>query len=298
MIVHLLPALRSALRPGTRRGLAFSAVGALVGLGIAGYGLFTAKDTQTALVPPEDIALVNNKPILVADYEAQLQTLFAITPQEATPEQRRKVVHDMIREELFVQRGLEIDEAAVDPDVRAALVNAVDQQAAADALSRTPSVEQLKSFYGQHKEKYATEGVMLLHDLVPVAGAAIPAEAAPALRRGMALADALKRYGLKESGKLNGEEFYFAAKLHIGEALFATAAALDDGAVADPVVVDGTPHLLVMARNRRPSALSFEQTRTEVLGDYQKDQAQRAQAGEESFLAKRAVIRLAPGYEP
>jgi len=26
----------------------------------------------------------------------------------------------MIREELFVQRGLEIDEAAVDPDIRAA----------------------------------------------------------------------------------------------------------------------------------------------------------------------------------
>jgi len=286
----------SFLQPGPRRGLFLNAAGALIGLGIAGYGLFTAKDTQTAIIPAEDLALVNNRPILVADYETQLQTQFGVAPGEATPEQRQRVVHDMIREELFVQRGLEIDEPSVDPDVRSALVNAVDQEAAADAMSRSPTEPQLQDFYQRHKDKYSTEGIMLLHDLVPASGATIPAEAAQALRQGMALPAALRKFGLKESDKVKGEEFYFAAKIHLGDALYAAALKLDAGAVADPITIDGVPHLLVMERSRPPVALDFGKAHAEVLGDYLKDVAQLAQAGEEGFLARRATIRIASEY--
>lgn len=285
------------LHPGPRRGLLLNAAGAVIGLAVAGYGLFTAKDTQTAIIPPEDVALVNNRPILVADYETQLQTLYGISPAEATPGQRQRVVHDMIREELFVQRGLEIDEPSVDPDVRTALVNAVDQETAADAMSRTPTDKQLQDFYQQRKDRYSTEGVMLVRDLVPANGAAIPAEAAQALRRGLALPAALQRFGLTESGRVKGEEFYFAARIHLGDALYPAAIALDNGGVADPLMVDGVPHLLAMEHNRRPVALSFEAAHAEILGDYLKEQARQAQAGEESFLSKRAAIRIAAEYQ-
>jgi hypothetical protein len=51
-------------RPNARRSLILCAAGALIGLGIAGLGLFTAQGTRTASVPAEDVALVNQVPIL------------------------------------------------------------------------------------------------------------------------------------------------------------------------------------------------------------------------------------------
>ena len=44
---------------GVRRTLLMAAAGTIVGLAIAGFGLFTAKGTSTLMVPPEDVALVN-----------------------------------------------------------------------------------------------------------------------------------------------------------------------------------------------------------------------------------------------
>src|SRR5580692_9384828 len=75
--------------------------GALLGLLMAGYSLFTARGTSTLIVPPEDVALVNQQPISRSDYLQQLQTLYGVDLQHATAEQRRRVLDDMIREELF-----------------------------------------------------------------------------------------------------------------------------------------------------------------------------------------------------
>ena len=47
------------------------ALGALSGLALAGYALFTARGTSTLYVPPEDIALVNQQAISRIDYLAQ-----------------------------------------------------------------------------------------------------------------------------------------------------------------------------------------------------------------------------------
>ncbi len=132
--------------------------GALLGLLMAGYSLFTARGTSTLAVPPEDVALVNQQPISRSDYLQQLQTLFGVDLQRATPQQRRKVLDDMIREELFVQRGRELDVASTDPDVRAALVNAVELEMAADAITAQPTEAQLRAYYALHRERYAAEG--------------------------------------------------------------------------------------------------------------------------------------------
>src|SRR5882757_3379345 len=116
------------------RSFALMAAGAIVGLGLAGYSLFTARSTTTLFVPAEDVALVNQQPISRADYYAQLRSNFSTDYANATPEQRRKVLEDMIREELFVQRGNELDVATSSPEVRMALVSAVEQQSATDAM--------------------------------------------------------------------------------------------------------------------------------------------------------------------
>ena len=50
------------------RSFVFLGVGTIVGLAIAGYGLFTAKGTVTHSVPSEDLALINQRPILRTDF--------------------------------------------------------------------------------------------------------------------------------------------------------------------------------------------------------------------------------------
>ena len=115
-----------------RRSLIFLAIGAAAGLLIAGFGLFTAEGTSTRRVPAEDIALVNRRPLLMVDFIAQLMDGEGVTLAQSTKEQRDKVLNAMIREELLVQHGLELDFPSVDTDVRTALVAAVEQQVMAD----------------------------------------------------------------------------------------------------------------------------------------------------------------------
>jgi hypothetical protein len=152
--------------PNARRSLIFLAIGAIVGLALAGYSLFTAKGTATHTIPAEDIALVNHQPILTIDFVSQLENVYGVGLAASTPEQRTKILDDMIREELFVQRGLELDFPESDPDVRTALVTAVEQQVAGDVAAEQPSNADLQAYYASNQERYSSNGVMVLHDLV------------------------------------------------------------------------------------------------------------------------------------
>jgi hypothetical protein len=89
-------------KPSVRRSMTLLASGALIGLAIAGYGLFTAKGTRSRAVPPEAVALVNQRQILRSDFMTQTQTQFVLPFAQTTREQRRTVLEDMINEELMV----------------------------------------------------------------------------------------------------------------------------------------------------------------------------------------------------
>lgn len=287
------------------RSLILMACGAVVGLGIAGFGLFTAKGTQIKTVPPEDVALVNNRPVLVSDFVAQVEAENGTPFGESTPAQRKKVIDEMIREELFVQRGLELDFPASDPDTRAALVAAVEQQVAADVTAQQPSEAQLRDYYAQHRAKYATDGTMTLHEFVnavptrtPEQQLASARELVTALRAGTAADQAAAKAGFKESGRVSdGEEFYFAAKIHLGAPLFALAATLKNGQVSDPQVAADGPHVLAMIKNNMPVPQSFEDAREQVFFDYKKDAETKLQKADEGFLRSKADIKIAKEYQ-
>src|SRR5580658_6387402 len=179
----------------SRRSFVFMGSGALLGLLMAGYALFTARGTSTLVVPSEDVALVNQQPISRSDYLQQLQTLYGVDLGHSTAGQRRRVLDDMIREELFVQRGKELDVASTDPDVRSALVNAVELEIAENAITSQPSEAALRQFFEAHHDRYVSEGVMRVKDMI----------------------------NGRDSGRTKGDEFYFAAKIHLGDELFAAA---------------------------------------------------------------------------
>jgi hypothetical protein len=106
----------------------------------------------------------------------------------------------MIREELFVQRGKELDLASTDPDVRAALVNAVELEIAADAITDQPIEAALRVYYSSHRERYAGEGLMSLHDLVfPANERTAAAQAAEILKTQAPIPALLARLHAKES---------------------------------------------------------------------------------------------------
>ncbi len=278
----------------SRRSFILMGCGALAGLLMAGYSLFTARGTSTLAVPAEDVALVNQQPISRSDYLQQLQTLFGVDFAHATAAQRRKVLDDMIREELFVQRGKELDVASTDPEVRAALVNAVELEIAADAVTSEPSEAQLRAYYASRRTRYASEGVMTLRDYVFAASdAKIAAEAVQALRTGPATPALLARWHAADSGKVAGEEFYFAAEIHLGETLFRAARELSDGGVSAPIALPDAVHVLYMVRNKKPVPFDFAGARDQVLTDYRNEAIGRLRSGDEAFLRKRANVLIA-----
>jgi len=263
---------------------------------VAGYALFTAKGTSTLVVPPEDVALVNQQPISRADYLIQLQTLFSVDLAHSTAAERQKVLNDMIREELFVQRAKELDVAGIDPDVRTAMVNAVEQEIAADAITTLPSDDKLRAYYQTNQARYASEGTLTVRDLVFAPDQA--SQAAQALKSGAAPEVVLSRFGGHDSGRTKDEEFYFAAKIHLGDRDFAIARALSAGGVSPPLVEPDGVHLIYMVNNKPPVPMDFTQAREQVLTDYRDDAIRRLRIGDEAFFRKRANILIAQDLKP
>ncbi|HEY6258681.1 MAG TPA: peptidyl-prolyl cis-trans isomerase [Xanthobacteraceae bacterium] len=278
-------------------------VGALIGLGIAGFGLFTAKGTVTHVVPPENVALVNQRPILRTDFIAQTETELGKTFAEATSAERLKVLDEMIREELFVQRGLELDFPGTDPDTRTALVAAVEQQVVADVTTHQPADAELQKYFEENRGNYATEGTMVLHNFLlpknksPDALAAAK-KAADALRAKTPLAEVVKTYGLQElvPEHASDEQFYFAQRIHLGQALYEQALALNDGEVSEPLAAQDGVHIVQMVKNTKPLPLTFERVRSQVLNDYVMSEKKRLEDADLRYLRDKADILIADDY--
>ena len=280
-------------------------LGAGIGLGIAGFGLFTAKGTATHVVPPENVALVNQRPILRTDFIAQTEAELGKAFGEATVAERLKVLDEMIREELFVQRGLELDFPGTDPDTRTALVAAVEQQVVADVTTHQPADAELQKYFEENRGNYATEGTMTLHNLVlPKAKSAGPdalaaaQKAADALRAHAPLDAVVKTYGLQElvAEHASDEQFYFAQRIHLGQALYERALTLDDGDVSEPIAAQDGIHILQMLKNTKPLPLTFERVRSQVLNDYVTAEKKRLEDNDLRYLHDKADILIAEDY--
>jgi parvulin-like peptidyl-prolyl isomerase len=203
----------------------------------------------------------------------------------------------MIREELFVQRGLELGMPSSDPDTRNALVAAVEQQVVEDVTSQNPTDAELMAYSDAHRARYADEGRMTVTDYVsadPAAARAAAAEIAAGARPPAAAA----RHGLKDSGKTSGEEFYFAARLHLGPRLFESARTLTSGQASAPLPQADGVHLLAMADNKPPLPQSFAVARPQVLNDFKTEAERRLQASDEAYLRNKADVLIDKAYQP
>src|ERR1700690_4309265 len=283
--------------------------GALIGLLIAGYGLFTAKGTRSRGVPPEAVALVNGRAILRSDFMVQAQAQFTLPFSQTSTAQRRKTLDDMVDEELMMQRGIEIDLPSYDPDVRNALVAGVELEVSADALAQQPTEQELRQYYQAHEDRYSSEGIMQLRDLVVLSDAGHPGDAAravagaavAALRHGEGLEEVVRQYGLADSGRFmdaghvdTGNIFQFAVRAKLDDALYRAALALKDGEVSDPLEETDGVHLIAMVRHAFPVAQSFEDAQNRVFADFKKEAQDKVLQANLKHLNSRADIALSP----
>ncbi|WP_161965807.1 peptidylprolyl isomerase [Steroidobacter cummioxidans] len=285
------------------RSLAFSAIGAIVGLSIAGYGLFTAAGTSTRSVPNEAVALINGQPILRGDFSAQLENETGETLATSSRDTQLKVLNDMVREELLVQRSLELNFGETDQDVRNALVSAVMRQITVQVATANPAQQQLRAFYDQHPGRFTTEGKIEVRDfLVSNASGRTTEEklraaraAAEALRSGSPVQRILRDFDLQEPQR-HEEDYYFAVKYRLGDALFAQVRELHSGQVSDPQPVGSDVHIVQVLKNEMPQPLSFEAAADQVLTAYKEAEQMRLMEATIKFLRSKSSIVIAKDY--
>ena len=292
-------------RPARPAVLAISA--AIIGLGAAAIGLLHPVHHDLAQVPPGDVALVNQEPILMSDFISETEQAEGGPFAQTTSAERAAVLRRMIDEELMVQRSLALDLPEQDTDVRTALSDGVIALVTAPVLADHPTDDQLRAFYAAHRANYATQGSMSVTDLVLHIGGfenadqsldqamADAAQAVYELRSGAGIDFAKQHFSFADTGKVNGEEPDFAARLHLGPRLYAAADKLSDGEVSEPVQDADGVHVLVMQHRQPPVFTDYDGVRNNVYTDYVAAQKAQAKQDNVKFLRRGAQILVAPG---
>jgi hypothetical protein len=295
-----------AYRP--QRSALLPSIGIAAGLFAAALGVFHRAAPERSSVPPGYVALVNQKGILLSDLMSQAMTELGKPFSEVTPDERARLLHEMIDEELLVQRAVVLDLPETTTEVREAMTGGVNAQVAAPLLAEQPTDEQLRAYYDAHRSKYTADGSMSVRDLVlhiggyenadqSMAQAHIDAtEAVYQLRAGASVDYVMEHFGFTDSGRMkNGNEPDFAAKLHLGDTLYAAATSMNEGEVSDPINDADGLHVLIMERRRPPSTADFTSARSAVYADYREDIGKAAQHENVRILRSQAQIILAPG---
>lgn len=148
----------AATRPASasRRSLLLPLMGLFIGLALAGWNVFTTRAEQGGAVPAHAVALVNQKLILASDFRTQVEVLHGLPFDQATPAQQQEVLQSMVDEELLVQRGLEARLPDSDPDVRMALVGAVEGQIGLPLRVHEPTEAELRGYYDAHRASFTS----------------------------------------------------------------------------------------------------------------------------------------------
>jgi hypothetical protein len=293
----------------TGRLPALAIVAAFIGLSIAGFNIAGARSQAPTTVPPGYAALVNGEPVLMSDYVTETENTYATPFDQTTPAQRAKVLHSMINVELAVQRALALDLPEQDSTLRTGLYDSLNAVVSATSLANRPTDAELRAFFNQHRQTYSTGGNMAVTDLVLHVGGyentdqttdqalADAAQAAYELRSGASLDYVISHFGFIDTHKVQGSEPDFAAKIHLGNQLYAVAERMTDGEISAPTATPDGVHLLIMQRRQPPIFSDFDSVRNNVYADYIAQQKKNAQQQNIIFLRRRATILLAPGLK-
>ncbi len=248
----------------TSRGRLLLAVGMLVGGGLVAAGVVGQRDDDPSAMPDEAVAVVNGSAISRGDYQRAVNAVVTDRrDKQLSREQRERVLHRLIDEELLIQRGLELGLASRVPAVRASLSRAVIDMlvSRSELQKRDVGDQELREFYREHSAYFRRHPRLHVRD-VTAEGAAIVVPA-----------------GLIPANKLRD---------YIGAAAVASLAVAAPG---DRVVVNGRSYELVA---RAPGALpAFDQIEDQVRVEYRRRAADTLLRQTLADRRKRAAIAIA-----
>ena len=132
----------------------FLVIGGLIGLILAGYGIFE-KTSDFNFQNQDAIVLVNDVPIKNESYLRALDRYSSDSKNKMDDEDRAWVLQRLIEEELLVQRGFSLGMITSDNDVRGAIVRTLISSINTEAEAIEPGEEELINFYNSNKERFA-----------------------------------------------------------------------------------------------------------------------------------------------
>jgi len=282
---------REAGREGDRLGAALLVAGAVLGIGLAAWGL--ARSGAPAEVPAGAVAVVNGEPISAEAFRRFADAVAAEREEPAlAPAERHRLLERMIDEELLLQRGLALGLARHEPAARRAIVSAVIAALTAEAEAGEPSEAALRDFYAKNGQRFARTPRLEV-DAAFVAGGGGPEETAREraariarrLRAGDPFAEVSEELGDRPTAPVPGGPLPVETlRRYVGPTAARTAERLAVGEVSEPVRGVGGYHVLAL-RGRLPGRIPpFESVREQVRAEYLRS------LGEEAL--RRTLVEL------
>lgn len=140
-------------RTDDRRAVLLLALGAAVGIGLAGLGIARSGRYAQSL-PPGAIAVVNGQSITREAFTRFAGAVASERRKDLDPTERRRLLDRLIDEELLLQRGIALGLARHEPTARRAIVAAVIASVSQGNQGAEPSEAQLHAFYTKHPERF------------------------------------------------------------------------------------------------------------------------------------------------
>jgi hypothetical protein len=295
------PAPQLRTRP-ERRALALLAVGAVLGLGLAAFGLMRG-DGDDARLPDHAVAAVNGELLRLEEYERAVAALASDRRDPIGEPEKHHVLDRLVDEELLVQRGLELGLARHDRRVRGDIVSAVIEVAVSQADAREPDASEVQAFYDEHRDYFAHTGRSFVRQLL-VRGApkrsgeeaeARANEASRRLRAGEDFDAVDEQLGDPQIAPLPAD-YLPATKLreYLGPTATRAALALAPGEVSDPVRSATGLHVLQLVDRETGWVPPLAEIEPEVRAELRRRAGDRALRDYLEELRERADVRIAP----
>jgi parvulin-like peptidyl-prolyl isomerase len=251
--------------------------GAVLGALLAATGLLESSD---ALLPADQVALVNGQPITKADFLGYLELLARDKRNPLDDSDRRHVLDRVIEERLMVDRGLELGLPHSDPAVRKTIVNAMIQLAIADSANVEPDERALAEFFDANRAYFTPADRLQLRRLV-FRGEGSASRATEAHRR-LATEDwAAVATELADTDLLSLPSSPLpVTKLrgYLGPSLTDAALQLPPGSISEPIADQGGYTILQVLSHQGDAAPPLPSIREQVAREYRRragDQALR-----------------------
>ena len=264
------------------------ALGALVGILLAGFGLFSPVPSST--LQPETIAEVNGVSISQALFDRMISAMTEESSFQVSDERRAEVLDRLIDEELLVQRGLDLGLPQNDRTVRAIMVRNVIDSVVAESQAESVDTKTLRIFLQENSELFVGSP----RYRVRVYAAATEEQAT-------VLLDQLIGTQLSESNLLNLDTALLpnipdlllpSAKLrdYVGATVLRKLQTLESGEVSESFLYQGRYLVIHLVEQQLSSVPDFELIKDQVENEYRQQRSSEALRDYLSWLKGRATI--------